>query len=103
MSSLWWDDFFAVLAWIFYVMMVVAIELVGSSTSSSIQASSLINRTVKYGALAGLTEKIRLSLTHEQGLSYQKGSIVMFAAFYDLMLLTWSLKFSLLAFYARLT
>lgn len=61
------------------------------------------NHAVQYGALAGLTEDIRKSLTHEQGLSYQKGSIVMFAAFYDLMLLNWSLKFSLLAFYARLT
>ena len=61
------------------------------------------NHAVKYGALAGLTEDIRKALTHEEGLSYQKGSIVMFAAFYDLMLLNWALKFSLLAFYARLT
>lgn len=36
-------------------------------------------------------------------LNMQKGSKVMFAAFYTLMLLNWSLKFSLLAFYSRLT
>ena len=28
-TSWWWDDMFAVLAWVFYVFMVVAIELVG--------------------------------------------------------------------------
>jgi hypothetical protein len=61
------------------------------------------NIVVQYGALAGLTEEIRKGLPHETALSYQKGSIVMFAAFYDLMLLNWSLKFSLLGFYARLT
>lgn len=27
--SWWWDDFFAVSAWVFYIFMVVAIELVG--------------------------------------------------------------------------
>ena len=28
-ASWWWDDLFAVFAWVFYVFMVVAIELVG--------------------------------------------------------------------------
>ena len=59
--------------------------------------------TVLWGALSGMDTAMRENFDHATQLNLQKGSKVMFGAFYDLMLLNWCLKFSLLAFYARLT
>lgn len=58
---------------------------------------------MKWGALSGLSTATLHTYDEATLLNFQKGSKVMFAAFFDLMFLDWSLKFSLLAFYARLT
>ena len=45
---------------------------------------------------------MREALTPAEVASFRKGEIVMFASFYDLMLMNWSLKASLLGFYHRM-
>ncbi|KAI1853650.1 hypothetical protein JX266_001634 [Neoarthrinium moseri] len=82
----WWDDAFAVSAWVWFTLLY-----------------SMEEYLVLVGAPAAMDQAMRESFTDEQRENLRKGGIAMFASFYLLILLTWSFKGMLIAMFLRLT
>ncbi|EOA84378.1 hypothetical protein ACJQWK_00898 [Exserohilum turcicum] len=82
----YWDDFFAFLSWVFFTMIYAMVEFLN----------------VK-GAPIALTQEQREALPPAMRKSMREGAKAMFASFYFLIFLVWSLKGCLISLFLRFT
>jgi hypothetical protein len=101
----WWDDLFALSAWVWFTLIYSMEEYLGKSQNLSATShnNSHSSTVVTVGAPAGMDQATRESFTAEQRDDLRKGGIAMFASFYLLILTTWSLKAMLIIMFFRLT
>ncbi|RII21512.1 hypothetical protein CUC08_Gglean000674 [Alternaria sp. MG1] len=82
----YWDDFFAFWSWVFFTLIYVMVEYLSIM-----------------GAPIAMTQEQREALPPAMRKSMREGAKGMFASFYFLIFLVWSLKGSLIILFLRLT
>ncbi|KAF2016212.1 hypothetical protein BU24DRAFT_462393 [Aaosphaeria arxii CBS 175.79] len=84
--NLYWDDFFAFTAWVFFTLIYAMVEFLGV-----------------VGAPIAMTQEQREALPDAMKKSFREGAKGMFASFYFLIFLVWSLKGTLIFLFLHLT
>jgi hypothetical protein len=101
----YWDDFFAFWSWVFFTLIYVMVEYLSESTTQVISKSEHVtdNTPGIMGAPIAMSQEQREALPPAMRKSMREGAKAMFASFYFLIFLVWSLKGSLIVLFLRLT
>ena len=103
--GLYWDDAFAFISWIFFTLIYVMVEYLSKLTAASPSVSNQSTNTSPdvMGAPIAMSQEQREALPPAMRKSMREGAKGMFASFYFLIFLVWSLKGSLIILFLRLT
>jgi hypothetical protein len=103
--GLYWDDFFAFCSWVFFTLIYVMVEYLSESTIAVNSTSRFLTDTTSgiMGAPIAMSQEQREALPPAMRKSMREGAKGMFASFYFLIFLVWSLKGSLIILFLRLT
>lgn len=101
----YWDDFFAFWSWVFFTLIYVMVEYLSEPTTAVSSKSDHLTDTTSgiMGAPIAMSQEQREALPPAMRKSMREGAKGMFASFYFLIFLVWSLKGSLIILFLRLT